>query len=167
MLQLGWCGGSSSPYWGFVDGWFGRGMCYRLVGNNGLLEQADGGGVRVVISDVVWGAGWFVGLLELFGPRSHEAAKSGDSSSTHYRTDASSLAANPCPDLITDTVWQSIACLSDLPAFKGFDKTFKKEFKAFEPFLNHPEPHEVMGPHTPSLARAATCPAPAPRRPRS
>ena len=78
--------------------------------------------------------------------------------------DASSLAANPCPDLITDTVWQSIACLSDLPAFKGFDKTFKKEFKAFEPFLNHPEPHEVMGPHTPSLARA-TCPAPAPRPP--
>jgi hypothetical protein len=100
LLQFGWFEASISTYFGFLDGWFGRGMFYMFVGNNGLLEQSDAGGVLVVISYVVWGACWFVGLLELFGPRSHEAAKSGDSSSTHYRTDASSLAAplSPNPD---------------------------------------------------------------------
>ena len=33
--------------------------------------------------------------------------------------DASTIRTNPAPDLISQQVWESIACLSELPAFKA------------------------------------------------
>jgi len=98
LLQFGVADKQLSRWFGFLDGWFGRGMFYLFVGNNGLLEKADAGGMLVLISYVVWGACWFVGLLELFGPRSYETTKGDSSSDYRPNTDVAPLAAPLNPE---------------------------------------------------------------------